>query len=565
MNIATLLNLKATTIPLVQDLNYFAEAEFTPKFVIAILAGVLLALVFQLILTALSVAIGVTAIGDVREKYAKSRVPGSGTFTDPDSDDNDEFDQDYNSGTNLGVKITTGFGIWSVLTTCLSLFAATAIAIKLSLFNYDGINIALGLVVWAIFFIILFYLEFKFANTVIGGLINTAMSGLRSSAGAVKNIFAPSDRQKLDKVISNTVSKIRSEFDNAIDGNQINETLNRFFERVDKKIPNYDDLVNDLEGIAKRSKSKNTAGKWMAIQQILTKAIDENSSSSDSAKQGKVGQLKSLLTTIEERYKEGDTPYEGIANVISSLTPAEREMVEKQMETFKDYLGSSDEKGFSTSSLKEKLGEIFKEPAMLKTAFDNNIKELNKESIVEYLNKNTNLEKSKIQSYANTVETQINHLRDTYNENANTNIRGMAEQRVRNFFDNTGRPEIRYEALQSDFQRIMDDPKQSLSVVRERLGKTDGNTLRALITNNKYVTEENLDSIVEQFDKAQTTTSDKLSKVQEQVNARIETIKRKAAIQAEHSRKTAASAAWWLVITAMLSGLASIGGSLVTF
>lgn len=549
--------------PLVQDLNY-VDATFTPNFFVAILAGVLLALVFQLILTALSVAIGITAIGDVREMYIKNRLH-TGDGSGNEVREEHEFDQDYSSGSNLGVKITTGFGIWSVLTTCVSLFAATAIAIKLSLFNVDSTAVALGLVIWSIFFIVLFYLEYKFANTVIGGLINTAMSGLRSSAGMVRSVFAPSEEKKMDRLISNTISKIRGEFEDAIDGNQINETLNRFFERVDKKIPNYDDLVRDLEGIAKKSRSKNSTGKWMAIQQVLTKAIDENSKSTDGTRQSKTAQLKTLLSTIQSKYKEADTPYEGIANILTTLTPAERATIKKHMDSFRSYLSTSDDKGFSVTALKEKMAELFKNPAMIKTAFENNVTELNKESIVEYLNQNTNLEKEKIQSYADAVETQINALRHKYNETANTDIKALAEQRIRTFLDTTGRPEIRYEALQADFQKIMDNPKESLSVVRNRLNKTDGNTLRALITNNKYVTEENLDRIIEQFESAKSTTTDKLSKVQSELNARIENIKRKAAIQAEHSRKTAASAAWWLVITAILSAGAAIGGSLVAF
>jgi len=563
MYIATQFNLKATALPLVQDLNYFADATFTPKFFIAILAGVLLALVFQLILTALSVAIGITAIGDVKQIYAKSQKPSSGTYMESDSGEDDEFNQDYSSGTNLGVKVTTGFGIWSVLTTCVSLFAATAIAIRLSLFDFDGIAISLGLVVWAIFFIILFYLEFKLANTVIGGLINTAMSGIRSSADMVKNAFAPSDQKKLDTVISKTVSNIRSEFSDAIDSTQINDTVNRFFERVDKKLPDYNDLINDLEGIAKKSKSKNTAGKWMAIQQVLSKGI-EKSDKTEKGKQ-KAQQLKEALRVAQEKYRQSDTPAEGIADIIASFSNADKEAVQKQFDAFTNYFSTSDDINFSVSAIKTKISEFVKNPAAAKTLFENKVKELDRDSIIDYLDKNTKLERSKIESYANTIEEQLNSARDAYLEKTNGGLTTEIENRVRGFFDSTGRPEIRYDALRTDFQRILDDPKQSLTVLRNRLDKTDKNTLKALLTNNKYITNENLDSIVEQFESAKTDASDRMNKVQDEIKKRVANVKRQAAIQAEHSRKTAASAAWWLVITAILSAGAAIGGSLISF
>ena len=41
-------------------------------------------------------------------------------------------------------------------------------------------------------------------------------------------------------------------------------------------------------------------------------------------------------------------------------------------------------------------------------------------------------------------------------------------------------------------------------------------------------------------------------------------VERKAVIQAEHARETAASAAWWLVVSAVFSACAAIGGSLLT-
>lgn len=40
-----------------------------------IIAGVILALAFQVILTAISVAAGITAIGDIKEKYVKAQLP----------------------------------------------------------------------------------------------------------------------------------------------------------------------------------------------------------------------------------------------------------------------------------------------------------------------------------------------------------------------------------------------------------------------------------------------------------------------------------------------------------
>src|SRR5690606_30394136 len=92
----------------------FTESIITLHFFIAILDGVLLALGFQFILTARSVALGITAIGDLKESYVENKYK----LKDDDDDD----------GMDTGTMITTGFGLWSVITVGLSLFGATALA-----------------------------------------------------------------------------------------------------------------------------------------------------------------------------------------------------------------------------------------------------------------------------------------------------------------------------------------------------------------------------------------------------------------------------------------------------
>ncbi|WKX76357.1 hypothetical protein [Zobellia laminariae] len=52
--------------------------------------------------------------------------------------------------------------------------------------------------------------------------------------------------------------------------------------------------------------------------------------------------------------------------------------------------------------------------------------------------------------------------------------------------------------------------------------------------------------------------------IETEARQRVKILERKAVIQAEHARQTAVSAAWWLVLTAIISGVAAIGGSIVT-
>ena len=552
INLTSIIDL--AQIPVVSD-----DIIITPSFFITILAGVILALAFQFILTAISVAAGITAIGDVKKNYVKSKVEPSDNTDRADY----EFDQDYSSGTSMGVKITSAFGIWSVITTCIALFGATALALNLNVIESDIINTTTALVIWALFFLILFYLEAKVARTLIGNLISAATSGLRSSANMLSSFFTPSPETKIETVVGNTIARIRKEFDSGLNADKLSEVLDKFLTRVDNKIPDYEDLKSDMENIAKKSSNKNTAGKWMAIQQILTKAISENSSSKDPERKGKAEKLQEILNTVTSSYNASPGKVEGIKNIIEEFTPLERQEIEEKIENAKSYLKGATIDNLSTGNLETRLKELLNDPKLVTSIIADNFNQLNREKIIALLNDNTNLKKEDLDSYANQIESAVQKVTKEFDKENEDRIVKRFENKVANFFDTTGREELNYDLLKNDVKHIMDNPNDSLEVIKERFSTFDNATLRAVVTNNRYIKEEHIDKVLETIDTGKNEVMDKISQIQTKANQQVEIAKRKAVIQAEHARATAASAAWWLVITSILSAVAAIGGGFV--
>ena len=532
----------------------------SPKFFITIISGVILALAFQLILTALSVALGITAIGDLKEKFVKA----SNHTTKNDSDRSDTFDQDYGSDTNMGVKITAGFGIWSVITTCISLFGATALAMNLSIIDIDSTGITMGLVIWALFFIILFYLEVKIANTAIGGLIGTATAGLKASSQAVQEMFTSSKEKKVENLVTNTIDKIKSEFDASSNFDQISDTLNKFVNRVDDKLPNYDQLKKDITKIADKSGSTNNSGKWMAIQQALGKVTKDDGDDSDNSENSdKKEQLKNMMSELKENYDSEASKTENVKNMLAQFTDMDHQQIEERISKFKSSLQSAKPDSFSSDQLKKDMNQIFNDPKTIISIVSGKLKGVDRESIIDILDKNTNLDRAQIDKYAGQVEEQITNITSKFNSDQVSNLSKNLEDKVASFFNSTEREELNYDSLKNDIVKIIDNPSDSVSIIQNRLKMFDKNTMRALITNNKKVNDSDIDRIGETIEHAKSQVSDKLHTVETRARQQMEMLKRKAVIQAEHTRKTAASAAWWLVITAILSAGAAIAGGIV--
>ncbi len=541
-------------VPLADDLIV------DPNFFITIVSGVVLALAFQFVLTAVSVAAGVTAIGDVKKSYVRSKVRPGG----PDSGDGDRFDQDRSPGTSAGVKITTAFGIWSLVSTCIALFGATALALNINVAETGATNTTTALVIWALFFLVLFYLEAQIVGSLLGNLVTAVTTGLKSSAGAISSMFETSPEKKVENVLEDTIEKVRSEFDPGATMDRLSDVLDDFLSKAEDKVPDYDDLKDDLEDIAKESSSTNSPGKWMAVRQVLTKAISENGNSGDPDRKSKAGRLQRTLDAITQKYEEGGNGTQGAKNVVEELTPLDRGEIDRRTAQVKDFLSSSPDSDFSPENLRTALRALLDHPKMVGSILADRAKDLDRAGIVKLLSSNTGLKKENVEKYADRVTEALQKVAGELDAENRKRFADKIQGRVAEFLNSTGREELDYSLLKEDVRKIIDDPKDGLDIIRNRASTFDADTLRAVVANNRYVSEDRIDSIVEALSDTKKEVLDKIGHIETKVHERMEMLERKAVIQAEHARLTAASAAWWLVLTAILSGVAAIGGGMVT-
>jgi len=218
------------TAVLLEDTNFF----------IAVVAGVLLALGFQLLLTAISVAGGITAVGNIRKKGHKS-------YTDRQKAKDTHQDDDDDDGMNVGQKVSTGLGVWTLVTTSIALFFASLFAVKLGLIGANFIGATLGLVIWAAFFMVVTYLEVNMVTSLVGGLASTVKNSL-SSAGSV---FSKSDAG-VAKDVARTKAKTEAK--------EMRKQFEKLFSThdVDKKVDDYIKQLKpqhiDIQNIKKQIK-----------------------------------------------------------------------------------------------------------------------------------------------------------------------------------------------------------------------------------------------------------------------------------------------------------------------
>ncbi len=193
-----------------------AEAISSVRFFEALIAGVVLAFAFQLLLTNLSVAAGISYLGRKSDDDSDSDRHDSGSF-----------------GGTIN-KVSKTVGIWTLVTVTLSLFLACFLAVNLSLLTFDvGLGAILGLVIWGAYFSLLVWASSTTVGSLIGSIVNTATSGFQAILGtATAALGAKAASNQVVATAEAAAAAVGRQIGSAIDPVNIRHSLEDYLETL---------------------------------------------------------------------------------------------------------------------------------------------------------------------------------------------------------------------------------------------------------------------------------------------------------------------------------------------
>jgi hypothetical protein len=557
------------------------EVVATPQFLVSILAGVLLAIGFQVLLTSLSVAIGFSAIGNV-EKQANS----SNSKSDKNSSDD-------SGSTPVGVKISSGVGIWTLLTSSIALFCAALLAVKLSLVGNIVTGIILGLVIWATFFTALAYLEGKAVSTLLGSLINTVTSGLRGAASAVQGAFSSSQKKEIENIADHTIEKVRREMEDSMDLNQLKRKVDEYVERTEQAAtsgPDYEQVKQDFINLLKDVRIEervDTDGDGALDTEMFVKLASEQ----PNLTKEDVKKLKGTFQEARAAVKAGDTNEEKAKKVAAQFGSASEEEIDNYVAQIESYLRETERAELNPDAIREDIERIVNNPKHAQAIMSERINQMDRGTLVALLETHQKMDHAKAEKVVSYVEEAIDWVANKTSQaestaqqkraqadhqtssmqveadgkisDASSTRKGGFEDRMRQYLNGLNRPELQYDSLKWDIEKIMNDPKTAPSVLKHRLSQFDKETFMALLTSNDRISRHDINKIGDKVDETRQQVLSKVDQIEREASRRTEQAKQMAFHQAENARKTAASAAWWLFATALVSGAAAALGGLV--
>lgn len=542
-----------------QPALFLAEMPSGGIFFACLIAGVLLALAFQSLLTALSVATGVSLIPDPR----KIDTTHSKTGHREGHEDED---------ISLGVKISTGAGIWGILTMSISLFFASLLAVKFSFAPDNSFGAPMGLVIWGAFTLMIFYLEWKSATSLFGTIAKTAFSGLRSVGSAVSGIFSSSREKEARHIRKDTVDHTLDEIQKRLDINwgKAEDKLDEVVKRLQPKETKASTIRKELKKLLEqiRVDKEYVPGHEDLIVEYLVETGSRNKA------MGKK-HMKKIKDAAKEIASEGTNKGKA-KKAMDALMAGDGKTGNEVRENVKQFLDSLQTEQLSSKALSDDLEQILDHPSRAREVALNRIRQIDHGTIVHAVAAKTGKTEPEVEEIAQKLEQFLNKwiakkdgatrtgkdkMKDTQYQVLS--YLGKYEDGMRDFFNAIGREEFDYARLKSDIRKVFDKEYSASRILKNRMKEYDMESLKALLATHTSLSREQVEEASQKISDYRKEFIRKVDEIENEIRDKAGRAKEKSLEIADDTRKTVMTAAWFTVATLVISGIASaLGGAL---
>jgi hypothetical protein len=212
-----------TQLPATDPFMLFSGA----KFLLALVVGVVMAFAFQLLFT--NLAIAVIASPDSSSKHSDPDNPGD---------------------TIRGIETKVGLGL--LVSISIALFAASFLAVKLSLVGSPMLGAIIGVIIWAVFFTLLTWFGSTAVGSLMGSIISTATTGVQGLLGTGSAMLGANiAKNQIVSTAEEITAAVRRELTSGFDPDSIRTTLQSSLDKVQLPQLNFDQLGGQFEKLLK--------------------------------------------------------------------------------------------------------------------------------------------------------------------------------------------------------------------------------------------------------------------------------------------------------------------------
>jgi nucleoid DNA-binding protein len=243
-----------------------------------------------------------------------------------------------------------------------------------------------------------------------------------------------------------------------------------------------------------------------------------------------------------------------------------QEKVQNFQNAIADYLRSTDKAELSPTGIKRDVELLLHDPRAGAESLKTRLASFDRSTLVALLSQREDISESDV----NQMVDQILAVRD----NAMSQLQMVQDKiqsvmdrilaKIKNYLNSLDRPELAYEGIKRDINVLFNDPQAGFTALKDRFAHIDRDTLIAIMSSRDDISQADAERIVSQIERTRDRALQRAERIQTEAAMRLENAKKQAAEQVEETRQAAATASWWLFLTALLSAIASAGALGVT-
>ncbi|MGB3404394.1 MAG: sulfite exporter TauE/SafE family protein [Microcoleaceae cyanobacterium] len=441
-----------------------------PQFFTALVAGVILAFAFQLLMTNLGVAIGISALGGSTDSHSS------------------------NSSSSNGLrKIGMVLGLGTLISVTIALFFAALFAVKLSLFVSPMSGAIMGLVIWGTYFCLMVWVSSTTAGSLIGSVVNTATSGFQALFGtAMAAIGAKSASQQVVRTAEAAAGAVRNEFTDMVDPVSVREKVEDYIYALRSPDIDIKQISSEFETILNNSELLNSSDQ--PLPTLDRETIEDLVSSRSDLSKKQVRQISKELEKTWNKKLGKSSRKDSNSDIINYLKSATRDQLlgselSKKLDDLTGQLsqnsGSDSSDSEDTNSLKDRLMMSFNSMMGLVMG-RTDLSDLDVEKISSKLQK----------AQDKAVETKDKAVAAVSDSEPKTTVRADIE----NYLLNSHNWQLKDQNIEKQFREVIYDRDADPAFVAEALDQINRSDFVDWLSQKGLLTQEKIDHLATLLD-----------------------------------------------------------------
>ncbi|MGB7375483.1 MAG: MFS transporter [Rivularia sp. (in: cyanobacteria)] len=446
-----------------------------PQFLVALASGIVMAIAFQLLLTNLSIAVGISVLGG-----------GS----DSDDDDTDTVGEAVK-------KVEAKVGIWALLTATIALFIASFLAVKISLIESTVLGGIIGVVIWSAYFTLIAWVGSSAAGSLIGSLLSTASAGVQGVLGtATGALGANAAKNQMVSTAEDNTAAVRLELTSGIDADGIKNTVESSLSSV--KLPNLDlpEISGQFNKILQDGNLKSLANSDL-LQSINRDTFINLIGSRTDFSQQDINKVADQLEGAWQNAVGNQDPTQQVIDLIGKATPEQLNSEDLGSQLEKQLAGvAAVGVGGSVMQQAVKLGLGAVVPAVMKNV---HLSDLDIEKIKPQLQK---LKEQTPEIDIDRISQQLQNLKEQATQKISqaSAKNNPIQEDVQGYILNSFPWHFNRLTLKDEFKEAIYDADADPKQVKQRLEEIDKDYLTDLLKQREDLSEARVKEIVGQME-----------------------------------------------------------------